>query len=496
VAVPSASDEPTLDQLFAEPIVRQLMRRDGIDEETTRRLFKTLPGHATAAGRHGRGLVESKTRRGFAMGDMRISPDAFGSPGARDIVDWLVGDECRELDLSGLTAGFGARLRTAGLPLDRLALHMRTLHPLIRGRTIAWAPNEPVEFFDVEHGGDTSSLVKNPIYHVASTHQWLSLRLEDRRIEWSTPYFFLGRNLVELVIAPLCTEGPLMTSAVSFGTSLATGFAPAQRSLLQAVVPALRSASELKLLRADETTLLATYVGTVAAQRILAGHKRRGDVETLEAALMVCDLRGFTVLSNNLPEERVLELLNIYFDQVVSAIADAGGEILKFMGDAVLAYFRHENGAAASCAAAFGAARIALAQLAAASKNAGSDLHAGVALHYGKASYGNVGSGKRLDFTVIGRDVNLVSRIQSICALTGQPLLMSERFADLLAAPHIVSIGHRELKGFGEPAELFGSTIIDDRRSSALGGYWGGGRQNGNLAVTGGDASAASEARP
>ena len=228
--------------------------------------------------------------------------------------------------------------------------------------------------------------------------------------------------------------------------------------MLRSIVPALRSASELKLLRTIETTLLTTYVGTAAGQRILAGHVKRGKVETLDAALMFCDLRGFTALSNQLPEERVLELLNIYFDQVVPAIEASDGEILKFMGDGVFAYFHRENGAAASCVAAFAAAHAALARLKSASKQAGCDLQAGIALHHGKVSYGNIGSGSRLDFTVIGRDVNLANRIQGVCALTGQSLLMSDRFAGLLAAPRIVSIGRNKLRGIAEPVELFAST--------------------------------------
>lgn len=396
------------------------------------------------------------------MNDVVTSPAAFGRLGAGAIIEWLVGDECHELDLSGLTAGFGLRLRAAGIPLDRFALHLRTLHPLIRGRTIAWAPNEPVEFFDHHHGADSPALLKNPLHHVARAHEWLTLRLDNPATKWSTPDLFRNRNLTELLIAPLAPAG-LLPSAASFGTRWPKGFSGSQRALLEAVVPALRSASELKLLRLVETTLLATYLGSATGQRILAGHVQRGDVETLEAALMICDLRGFTDLSNRHPAERTLELLNIYFDQVVPAITDAGGEILKFMGDAVLAYFRHEGGAVASCSAAFDAAGIASARLASASKETGYDLRVGIALHYGKVSYGNIGSGVRLDFTVIGRDVNLVSRIQSICALSGRSPLMSERFAELLAARQPVSIGRYELKGFNGPVELFASTNIGDR---------------------------------
>jgi adenylate cyclase len=396
------------------------------------------------------------------MSDVRPSPAAFGRRGAFDLIDWLVGDECHELDLSGLTAGFGVRLRTAGISLDQFALHLRTLHPLVRGSTVAWAPNEAVEFFDYQHAADPSALLKNPLYHVGRTREWLTLRPDDAPTKWSTPDVFRSRHLAEILIAPLLNAGPF-PSAASFGTRRPTGFSGSERALLEAVVPALRSASELKLLHLVETTLLATYLGSAAGQRILAGHVQRGDVENLEAALMICDLRGFTDISNRHPEKRVLELLNIYFDQIVPAITNAGGEILKFMGDAVLAYFLHEGGAVASCAAAFDAAGIASARLAMASKDAGADLRVGIALHYGKVSYGNIGSGTRLDFTVIGRDVNLVSRIQSVCALSGRSPLMSKRFAELLAAPHCESIGRHELKGFGEPVELFAATNFGDR---------------------------------
>jgi adenylate cyclase len=149
----------------------------------------------------------------------------------------------------------------------------------------------------------------------------------------------------------------------------------------------------------------------------------------------------------------VLDRLNLYFDQVVPAITAGGGEILKFMGDAVLAFFHRDDGPAASCAAAYAAASDALAPLGAASTHEATP-NAGVALHHGEVSYGNIGSGRRLDFTVIGPDVNLLSRIQGVCGASGHPLLMSPRFAALLGRPDRRSIGRHELKGFPEPVEL------------------------------------------
>jgi adenylate cyclase len=150
----------------------------------------------------------------------------------------------------------------------------------------------------------------------------------------------------------------------------------------------------------------------------------------------------------------MLDRLNLYFDQVVPAITAEGGEILKFMGDAVLAFFHHDSSLADSCGAAFAAACQALSRIASVS-HTGAPMHAGVALHHGEVAYGNIGSEGRLDFTVIGRDVNLVSRIQTVCATTGQPLLMSPQFVATLTEHTGRSIGYHSLKGFSEPIELF-----------------------------------------
>jgi adenylate cyclase len=219
-------------------------------------------------------------------------------------------------------------------------------------------------------------------------------------------------------------------------------------------MPPLRNAVELKLWRATATTLLDTYIGPDTGRRILSGHVERGDIETLEAALMFCDLRGFTDLSNQVSAQRILELLNTYFDQVVPAITAHSGEILKFIGDGVLAIFQNPALPAESCRAAFDAARAAQQRLHAIVLP-DAELRAGTALHYGHVSYGNIGSRDRLDFTVIGPDVNLTSRIEGMCDTLGHSLLMSERFAKLLLRPGIIGVGRHRLKGFADPVQLF-----------------------------------------
>jgi adenylate cyclase len=366
-------------------------------------------------------------------------------------VRWLSSDECHALDDAGMIAELGSRLRSLDLPVDRIGLHLRTLHPQILARSVLWSPGEAVQIVDREsitqlQLGSSDS----PLSRVRETRQWVVEHSDEDILDWFDVY--RGYRLKGFAAAPL-VMGPGPVGVAIFATKSPTTFSRDALETLAQLVPALRNCCEIHLLRRTEIALLDTYVGPATGQRVLAGSIRRGDVEPLEAALLLCDLRDFTALSNRLPPDQILDLLNLYFDQVVPSITAEGGEILKFMGDAVLAFFHMDDGPAASCVAAFAAAREALSRISSVSR-AGTPLHAGVALHYGKVAYGNIGSEGRLDFTVIGRDVNLVSRIQGLCAVTGFPLLMSPRFAALLDRPGTRSIGKYPLKGFSDPMEV------------------------------------------
>ncbi len=392
------------------------------------------------------------------------SPRAGGTRGvdinpALSIVEWLSGDECHALDEPGLLAAFGRRLRAIGLPVDRLTLHLMTLHPEFLGRTLAWAPGEPIEIHDREHGAH-ATFARSPLRKVMDTRQPMIVSVTDGdQDSWQNIDVFAGRSLSQLMIAPLCNvDGPV--SAVVFATKQARGFMPSDIQMLERLLPALRNTCELRIMRQIELSLLDTYVGPMTAQRILAGRIRQGEIESLEAALILCDLRGFTELSNRFPPGEMLELLNAYFDIVVPAITREGGEVLKFMGDAVLAFFPTADAEEASIAA-LSAARSIVDELADFRDN-GLKLRAGIALHYGKVSYGNIGSGHRLDFTVIGSDVNLLSRIQSACGVLGKTILMSDAFRQKVADEDVQSAGFHRLRGFERNIELFGLEATDD----------------------------------
>ncbi|MFT3998817.1 MAG: adenylate/guanylate cyclase domain-containing protein [Rhizobium sp.] len=369
-----------------------------------------------------------------------------------NLIEWLTGDECHALDEAGLVAGLGRRLQVLGLPVDRLTLHLTTLHPEFIGRTFAWAPGEPVEIHEREHGTRVT-LANTPLMKAQEMREMLIVGPgESPYGRWQHIDIFRGRGLVQLIVAPLCNADGPISSAV-FATRRPGGFTSSEQDLIERILPALRNTCELRVLRQCELSLLDTYIGPMTASRILAGHIRRGEIESMEAALLLCDLRGFTELSNRLPGNTVLGLLNAYFDRVVPAITREGGEVLKFMGDAVLAFFPGAD-ATDACNAALAAARTILDEVSAFDYD-GIQVKAGIALHYGEVSYGNVGSGSRLDFTLIGPDVNIVSRIQGICSESGEALLMSGVFRQKLEVETATSIGQQRLKGFAETMELF-----------------------------------------
>lgn len=207
---------------------------------------------------------------------------------------------------------------------------------------------------------------------------------------------------------------------------------------------------------APPEALLAMYLGQDAARHILSGETDRGKGTQVRAAIFYADLKGFTALTDRLPAERVIAHLNIYFDIVAAAVLKHGGEVLKLIGDGVLAAFNIDGTSPAkACCQAIHAALDALEGLAAANRDSDLPLQAGIGLHYGDVFYGNIGSAARLDFTVIGPAVNEANRIEALCRTFDKPLLVSASFAKLCACEPFVSIGMHRLRGVSEPQEIF-----------------------------------------
>src|SRR6516165_7384983 len=172
--------------------------------------------------------------------------------------------------------------------------------------------------------------------------------------------------------------------------------------------------------------------------------------------MLLGDLRGFSRLTDELPAERIVELLNAFFDLVVPGVIGSGGDVLKYIGDAVIAIFPvADNDPARACASALTAAQTTLAALQALPPEIQRNFCIDIALHYGDAAYGNIGSGHRLDFTAVGRDINILSRLELLCKDVERPLLMTDASAVKVAAP-VFEIGQFELRGFRQHQSVYG----------------------------------------
>jgi len=369
----------------------------------------------------------------------------------------------KKVDLEGLFKLFCETAGSAGLPLDRVSLQLRTLHPQILAHSLVWTSADR----QVTRIHRSLASMTDPDFQnspLPSIFRGGPACHEDLRLPAEALRFPLSRELKEQGFTGYCalplpfdsTHPQVLTAA----TRAPDGFAPAGLEVLEACVPALTLALEVRLLQEMAHNLLSTYVGERAGKRVWEGSIHRGEGEEIFAVVYTCDLRGFTSLAAGMDLKRTTSLLNAFFDAMGEPILERGGEILKLIGDAILAVFPCSRAPVARCGqarAALEAAQQGLRNLAAVDTSALGDktpLVAGAALTVGKVLYGNIGVSSRLDFTVIGPAVNVAARLQSLSPSLGEPLLMSSEIASRLDLP-VRSLGHFALKGVPEKAEVF-----------------------------------------
>jgi adenylate cyclase len=301
--------------------------------------------------------------------------------------------------------------------------------------------------------------LNSPVRYVVDCKEFCRWRLDGGE---TLPFLVLEEHrtagYADYAIAPMVfSDGRV--NAVSWATDHPGGFSDADLRLFEEILPTYSTVVEVKSLRRFAVNVLSAYVGREPGELILNGQIRRGDVRTIKAALMMVDLSDFTGLSDALPPSEIIEALNRYFDCVIPPIKNRGGEVLEFLGDGILAIVNEnaERSARDACQLVLEAAQEGLDRLAAQNNELSippRHLKAGCALHYG-VSYGNIGADDRLDFTVIGPDVNLTSRIEQLCRELDRNLLMSEDFVRNLDSP-VFEIGAFRLRGFPRPQLVFG----------------------------------------
>jgi len=375
----------------------------------------------------------------------------------RAVVDWLIDGARSAPQPQQVLAELCDRLVACSIPLWRVAVFVRTLHPNVMGRRFVWRPGAEVETSEAPFELlETAEFRDNPIARVYETSRAIRRKLTDPGYVVDFPVLaeLRAQGVTDYLASPLFfTDGAI--HVVTCTTQQPGGFTEAQIAGIDAIITPLARVAEIRALRRTASIVLDTYVGHDAGERILAGRIRRGDIEEIHAAIWLSDMRGFTGLADSMPPPVLIDLLNRYFDCQVPVILDHGAEVLKFMGDGLLAIFTIEDNEVEVCRRTLAAARQARANIAALSGSPALGLRFGLALHIGDVLYGNIGSGNRLDFTCIGPAVNFAARIEKLTGQLGRAILASGEFSRHCPS-EFTALGEFSLAGFSAPQLVFG----------------------------------------
>jgi len=382
---------------------------------------------------------------------------------------WLTEASLAGMPLKELVSGFCDRLNALGFGLARAVIATAALDPSIRAQSLTWEQGEGAYLASFPHGESSLAWRQGPLATMARNRiGMMRQRLTDPAM---TDEYALFVELKEMGLTDWVAyahvfqwsvqhiEGGEMGVLSSWATMHKDGFSDQQVDLLRPLVRSLAAAIKSLIVVESACNVLSAYVGKDAGLRVLRGAITRGSVENVRAVLMFADLRGFTRFSAEQPIDVTLSTLNGSFDCVGEAIEDRGGQILKFIGDGVLAIFllgeEQPDGVVADQA--IEAALDAQKRLGASNL----PLSLDIALHVGKVNYGNIGTSRRLDFTVIGQAVNEVARMESLCGSLGETILVSGELAALasMGAVRLKPLGPQALRGLSGRMEVFAVTL-------------------------------------
>jgi adenylate cyclase len=378
------------------------------------------------------------------------------------LTDWLVDGARSAPNPQQMMAETCERLVAAGLPLWRVGVFVRTLHPDIIGVNFIWRPGAEVVVGTANYDMlDSPEYRNSPLAIVFGEGREVRHRIDDPEAK-RFPFLddMRAEGVTDYIALPILQiDGSVHAS--SWTTKQPGGFTDEQLNNLRSLIRPLSRVIEITRMRRTATNLLDIYVGNRAGERIMGGQIRRGHTDTMQAAIWLSDLRGFTALSDRLPAETVVDILNHYFDCQVSAIRTHGGEVLKFMGDGLLAVFPIAEVVGDTeqvCTDVLEAARESRAKVDAMQYAIGETIERfrfGVALHVGKILYGNIGGGNRLDFTCIGPAVNLAARLEKIAGRLHRTVVASAAFAHACAGAWS-DLGEFPIAGFSKAERVYG----------------------------------------
>jgi adenylate cyclase len=380
------------------------------------------------------------------------------------IADWILAEGRRVADAKVFFDGLNTAFRRSGIAVDRAMFSLRVIHPQIAASGFEWRVDRPtVEILRQRSVTVSDIYLQSPIKRIHDGLDLMHVRVAGPEGSREFPFFDELRDEGFVDYAAFAVSFANGTrNVLSLTTRKKRGFSKAEIALVQSVLPLIAMVFEIHWGRRIAEGVLDTYVGKLASSRILAGSIDRGTGERIDAVIWFADMRSFTALSDLRPTDDVIAALNQFFDALGGAVESHGGQILKFMGDGMLAIFPVEDVAFRhySCRQALEAAidaHEAVAKLNVERAEAGAPiLRFNVALHVGVVVYGNIGSASRLDFTCIGPAVNLTVRIEALAAKLGAPVVMSSAFTAVVRENRsVVSLGKHSVKGLMAPPEVF-----------------------------------------
>jgi adenylate cyclase len=390
-----------------------------------------------------------------------------------DICRWLVDQALGEPDLDALFSGCCRRLHAAGIPLVRGLVAYSTLHPLYRSKTLSYRSGTAMESIPHSHRDrDSEDWLKSPWRYMIENRISLMRRrlvgagamldfpvLEELRDQGLTDYFAYLVSFDGNAIAGANQSGMVG----SWSTNAEGGFLDTQLSALIQVQRQLAVAMKVRVKDEIAGNVLAAYLGPEAGRKVLQGRIRLGDGERIHAIVWYSDLRDSTRLAAEMSPNAFLALLNDYFECTAGAVLDNGGEVLRFVGDAVLAIFPvpGDEALAGACDSAIRAVREAR-RRGAELRDAGKDVRFGIGLHIGDVLFGNIGVASRIEFSVIGPCANEVARIEELTRKLSQPVLVSGTLAEVLPSTvPLTDLGSYPVKGVSAPMTVFALKDVD-----------------------------------
>lgn len=408
---------------------------------------------------------------------------ATAAPYDEPLIRWLLSEGYARANVVDLVRDLCRQMEALGMPILRVRVVIRTLHPQVVGMGYTWRRgSEVIEEYSPPHSVlATPEYLDSPfapIFEERAGAVRRRLDIPGAKMDFPILQEFKDEGVTDYVALPIVfSDGKI--NAITLACDRPGGFSSAELGSIAAMIPVLARSLEAFAMRYTARTLLDTYLGRASGERVLMGRVKRGDGEDIHAIIWFCDLRDSTTLADSMPREAFLSVLNDYFECTAGAVLDHGGEVLRFMGDAVLAIFpidappgvvepakcvRHTS----ACARAMEAVTDARARLHQINEQRAAEgrppLRCGIGLHMGDVMYGNIGVQSRLEFTVIGAAANEAARIEGLCKTLGRPVLASAEFASIRPDAW-VSVGSHPLRGVHGEREMF--ALADETRVEA-----------------------------